>query len=87
MTDDNLPPGLSIRDIPGNRPLDDFQTRVMEAVSEEYGNQADASAATEGWPWLSITESYRLGYSVQHAATLIEEEIKRRRPKIDEEGL
>lgn len=77
---DNLPPGVSIRDIPGNRPMDEYFEDVMQNVTEEDGIEAEA-AALEGWGWFwrSIEDSWAEGYSAIKAASVIEDEIKRRR--------
>lgn len=87
MTDDNLPPGLSIRDIPGNRDIDEFYQYVMESVAEQFAEEAERAAEHEVWLPQMIAESYQLGYSPQYTASLIEEHIEGHRPKIDTEGL
>jgi hypothetical protein len=64
----NLPPGVSVYDIPGNRlqdqPWDSYLDRVWELIAEYDVENQRLQDAIEG----SIEESFRLRESVEKAA-------------------
>ncbi len=69
MTGWNLPPGCSVRDIPGNRPEDEAQEALLDELYEQIAKHLGGASADEAvsgplaeWYSTKIGEAYRMGY-------------------------
>lgn len=59
MSGFNLPPGCSVSDIPGNRPEDGVEERLLEMFAVAYGYGFDEQQIVELWREAVVFEQER----------------------------
>lgn len=65
MTGWNLPPGCSVRDIPGNHPEDEADEALAEMISDKFKNNLDESTLDKliEWAYELRSDAYSKGYA------------------------
>lgn len=66
----NLPPGLSVHDIPGNRGMDEFSCNVFEGLAIDF---VELDAKTQDRVWRLLDDYYAERYSVSATVRRVHE--------------